>query len=43
MTTGTGPTSPTSSGRLTRTKPDAPLTLPVRRREVLGGVINEYY
>jgi transposase InsO family protein len=23
--------------------PDAPLNLPVRRREVLGGVINQYY
>jgi putative transposase len=24
-------------------QPDAPLNLPVKRREVLGGVINEYY
>jgi len=24
-------------------QPDPPLNLPVQRREVLGGVINEYY
>ena len=26
-----------------RSQPDAPLSLPVQRREVLGGMINEYY
>ncbi|MGH3197283.1 MAG: hypothetical protein ACRDNT_15420 [Streptosporangiaceae bacterium] len=45
ITTGTGLTQsrqqrpPDQAGQ-----PDAPpLNLPVRRREVLGGVINEYY
>ena len=44
ITTGTARTSPASSGR-----PDQdcqarpPLDLPVKRRKVLNGVINEYY
>ena len=43
-TTGTARTSPASNDRPAKTtKADVSLTLPVQRRKVLGGLINEYY
>jgi len=43
ITTGTGLTSPAGSDHPTRTSDPAPPNPPVRRRKILGGVINEYY
>ena len=41
---GIARTSPASNDHPARTaKLSAPLNLPVQRRQVLGGVINEYY
>jgi hypothetical protein len=38
ITTGTARTSPASNDQA-----GVPLDLPIQRRKVLGGVINEYY
>ena len=42
ITTGTARTSPASNDHPTKMTKSA-LNLPVQRRKVLGGVINEYY